>query len=292
MSWFIWVIILGVLFGLILSWIEKNESKSKSKGLEDNFESLQDNLEKLKKELAKEKYKDLDTAKIEKLQTEANVVSKKYKKDYIDNNSLVETKTSKLLKEATQYKKTDIKKAIALVEEVLLLSLEEPVGNKIDAIKKLAYYTFLSNNFENSIKTLHKYYKESLNSNKYFTRIMHAYQIVSYMGTIFKKDKRNHAHLDVLAQYLYILAMACQGRFQEWQNSLRTNEIYLNSPLLKQFHNEYSSNFLLLNKVGKIYYEDYINFEEIWISGDSVIDSYNEIINYIDLKLDMYLEKI
>jgi len=292
MSWFIWIIILGVLLGLFFSWLEKIESKNKSKDLEENFESLQDNLEKLKKELAKEKYKDLDTANIEKLQTEANVVSKKYKKDYIDNNSLVETKTSKLLKEATQYKKTDIKKAIALVEEVLLQSLEEPVGNKIDAIKKLAYYTFLSNNFENSIKTLHKYYKESLNSNSYFTRIMNAYQIVSYMGTIYKKDKRNHEHLDILAEHLHILAMACQGRFQEWQNSLRTNEIYLNSPLLKQFHNEYSLNFLLLNKVGKIYYEDYKSFEEIWISDDSVIDSYNENINFIDSKLDMYLEKI
>jgi len=292
MSWFIWIIILGILLGLFFSWLEKIESKNKSKDLEENFESLQDNLEKLKKELAKEKYKDLDTANIEKLQTEANVVSKKYKKDYIDNNSLVETKTSKLLKEATQYKKTDIKKAIALVEEVLLQSLEEPVGNKIDAIKKLAYYTFLSNNFENSIKTLHKYYKESLNSNSYFTRIMNAYQIVSYMGTIYKKDKRNHEHLDILAEHLHILAMACQGRFQEWQNSLRTNEIYLNSPLLKQFHNEYSLNFLLLNKVGKIYYEDYKSFEEIWISDDSVIDSYNENINFIDSKLDMYLEKI
>ena len=81
MSWFIWIIILGILLGLFFSWLEKIESKNKSKDLEENFESLQDNLEKLKKELAKEKYKDLDTANIEKLQTEANVVSKKYKKD-------------------------------------------------------------------------------------------------------------------------------------------------------------------------------------------------------------------
>jgi len=149
MSWFIWIIILGVLLGLFFSWLGKIESKNKSKDLDKTYDGLQKSLQELKKELAKDQHKDADKEIAIDVQRKADEVLKEFESVESKPTSSFMTEHKKrvprkniykeLMKESTSLRKNNIDLAINKINE----AIKHASSNQVTSAKiKLANYTY------------------------------------------------------------------------------------------------------------------------------------------------------
>ena len=76
-------------------------------------------------------------------------------------------KYSKLLKEATTYKKNNIAKAVDLIRNAILILEDYPTSFKRQGIKKLADYERINGNPKETINILRNAYKEVIFSDEY-----------------------------------------------------------------------------------------------------------------------------
>jgi len=265
--WFWFWITVGAaiaLYGVYLEESEKSKNKENLDDLDEKFDSLQHSLNKLKK-----------------LSAEQN-------KTKSPEPTYEESKYDIYLKEATQLKKKDINKAIDCIKKALDEIQSESISNKVTAIKKLASYIQLSGNAFEALQVLNTYYKKVIDEkDNYFMRTMTASILVSQMGVIYRKEKKENIVLSYQYTCLHIIALACQGRWSR-DDQLEYLGNYTKSKDYNQKLNEFlynnSKTLIIFNKIGLMFFEiDGDNkARKYWRSDQQVNKIYDNMIAEIE----------
>ena len=231
MSWFIWVIILGILLGLVFSWLGKIESKNKSKDLDKTYDGLQESLQELKKELAKDQHKDADKEIAIDVQRKADEVLKEL--ESVDSNPTSSFMTEhkkrvprkniykELMKESTSLRKNNIDLAINKINE----AIKHASSNQVTSVKiKLANYTYDKKGIDAAIEILDnetKRTEDEYNYEKLFDKMdwqfegnPYPYMLNNAYAKLYKKSKNidKYNFHTLKSSIASLIDTACIGR--------------------------------------------------------------------------------
>ena len=219
--------------------------------------------------------------------------------DFFPKDEKVE-KYSKLLKEATTYKKNNIAKAVDLIRKAILILEDYPTSFKRQGIKKLADYERINGNPKETINILRNAYKEVIFSDEYFMRAMEASIFISYITTQTKKMKIETPGLELESIKLHIVALAVQGRMDsisripQINSNIELKEFFSkNINKLNHFQESNSKEFDL-DFESWDFEDDFTvgatdNVDNYWRSNERINQEFFSIINEIDNKIENIL---
>ena len=189
-------------------------------------------------------------------------------------------KYSKLLKEATTYKKNNIAKAVGLIRNAILILEDYPISFKRQGIKKLADYERINGNPKETINVLRNSYKEVIFSDEYFMRAMEASIFISYITTQTKRMKIEVPELELESTKLHIVALAVQGRIDTIPSRIPQTTTNIE---LKEFLDKN------MNKLNYFQENNPLNDDSQWKNNERVNLEFFSIIDEIDNKIENLL---
>ena len=276
--WFWWWLSVAAIIGFVLYGTYMEESR-KSKD-EENQEDLYKRFNNLQNSLVE----------LKKLSAEQN-------KNESPEPTYEEDKFGEYLKQATRLKKHDINEAIIVIKKALNERKSYSFGHKKSAITKLASYIQLSGDTSEALKTLNTYYKQTKDeAENYYMRAMDGSILLGHMASIIKKAKKENPVISYQSTCLYIIALACQGRWSvDDQREFLVH--YIKSDNYNQKINEYLFNnakaLITFNKIGLMFFEldGDKKMKEYWRLDRKINESYDSMINEIDSTIEEELLK-
>ena len=173
----------------------------------------------IKNIFAKEVNKKSSITNFENNYSEVNKKTPIQKNDYSDENAF--DKSRELIKKATSYKKSDIYKAIELIEKSIKCCPEKVLSDYF----KLANYYFLADKKKKAFE-VHYQLLENFNPNDITMFNMNKTQIYDKLCILFYKDKNYEQYLYYYCLWLYniIVSAACQGTIEHLINMINEED--------------------------------------------------------------------